>query len=108
MTDFQKAKEAAALSIENQLPVLPHHVFAVSYPMGLVDAALSAFREAGYALVPVEPTDVMQIAGTKAADDRLASWRGYDPADAGVDGMGLCVQSAYTAMLTAAQKEQEG
>lgn len=103
MTDFQKAKEAAIAAIEEIEPVLD---WSLEPGEGLDDAyipadkvltaALSAFREAGYVLVPIEPSHAMI-----AAADNLANT---------IDGVDCspAPEISWDAMLTAAQKEQEG
>ncbi|WP_341702576.1 hypothetical protein [Ferrovibrio sp.] len=52
----------------------------------------------GCVVVPAEPTKEMLRLGEKAANEKLAAWRGYDPEGAGVDGMEFCVREAYRAM----------
>jgi hypothetical protein len=69
-TDFAKAREAAAAKLSQELQTILNG--AVKREQGsfsvapLVDAALSAFEEAAFVLVPKEPTPKMLDAAAKA------------------------------------------
>lgn len=103
-TDFQKAKEAALIELVAALygarfRTLPPETIWLSYKKenleGGLNAALSAFREAGYVLVPVKPTGSMVLAALATAVEEDG-------------GVGYYPALFYKGMLTAAQKEQEG
>jgi len=57
------------------------------------DAILSALRSAGFAVVPVEPTEVMCIAGGEAQQRCIGSWG--EP------------RIVYRAMIVAAQEDSK-
>lgn len=65
MTDALREAVARALHAhewEDQPAHEPFHI-AKDYWLGFADAALQAITDSGYAIVPVEPTEEMKLAG---------------------------------------------
>lgn len=63
-------------------------------------AALASLREAGYVVVPKEPSEEMKVAGLKEGDilGELVDWRGPDSATR------EDIDSVYRAMIAAAEE----
>lgn len=100
MTQWEKALEhayiAASDAHDNWLRLASEADIAaeppIEYAKRYVQAALNTLKAHGYVVVPVEPTEVMEIYGgsNRDPDDYMDPW------------------NTYTAMIKAAQQEMEG
>lgn len=104
LTDLQ----AAMWQVADELKCRPTEIFDRLAKLRSLEVAPQTGVPSGWKLVPEEPTPEMLARGTKAADEKLAAWRGYDQNGTGLDGMHFCVREAFKAMLASAPAPDEG
>ncbi len=97
MTDFQKAREAAARGMDYAVRFYPDGT--IRNGEEALDAALSAFEREGFVLVPREPSKSVRGAAEKV----LA---GMSIAEPPTNGCGNCLINGWNAMIAAALKDR--